>query len=129
MEDEGLQHVILGILTVIEQCLNSEELYWVVNHLPEADTTTLSSTNLTNFGRIQDGFIQSMFNVDQVNTPIIIQMQKILLGGFSQVLSYTVGIFKSEDRMGVVDDAFEALLISLFHLAQLLQGLPEFQEA
>ena len=90
---------------------------------------TLTSTDLTNFGRIQDGFVQSMFNVDQVNTPIIIQMQKILLGGFAQVLSYTVGIFKSEDRMGVVDDACEALLIALFHLAQLLQGLPEFQEA
>ena len=61
-----------------------------------------------------------MFNVDQVNTPIIIQMQKILLGGFAQVLSYTVGIFKSEDRMGVVDDAGEALLNALFHLTQLL---------
>ena len=74
MEDEGLQHVILGLLTLVAQCLNSEELYCVVNYLLKADPMTLSSTNLTNFGRIQDGLVQSMFNVDQVNTPIIIQM-------------------------------------------------------
>lgn len=129
--DEGLHPIALALLSLIAESLNADELYRINTYIFELpDPTALSSTDLKNLARILAGFLRIKFAVDQVdNHPLIIRMQKGLLKAFLQILIYAIANFKSADRVGIVDDAHEAIRLCLSQLYQLLEGPEEFQEA
>ena len=78
LADEGLQPIILVLLSLVSESLNPEDLYCIMRYIFQANAMVLSSTDLRNLATILDGFIRSKF-IEVGNRQLIIGMQKILV--------------------------------------------------
>ena len=85
-----------------------------------ANPKAVSSTILKNIAIIVHAFYSNKIIAGDI--PLLLQMNTRLVQGLVQVFIYVLGIFKRQDPIGVVEDAYQALHIVLFLIDQLLHG-------
>jgi len=92
----------------------------------KANPTALSSTSQKNIANIMYSFYAINFHAGDIQ--LVLDMLKFLVSGLVQMFIYLLALFKSEDRLGVVEDALEALYLVLFLIDQILHGAQQDQE-
>jgi len=102
--EEGFHSTVLCILSIIPTPLKSEQLTCVLEYLMRANPIALSSTDLKNIAVIAHIFYST--KIINGDIPTLLQMSKRLVRGLVQVFINALGIFKSQDRIGIVEDAY-----------------------
>ena len=91
-----------------------------------ANPTALSFTDLKNIAHILHSFYAANFLAGDIQ--LLLCMIDFLVCGLVQMFGFLLGLFKSEDRLGIAEDALEALCLVLFLIDQILHGADMIQE-
>ena len=118
--EECFHSTVLDILSTVSSFINSEHVSCVLEYLEMANPKAVSSTILKNIAIIVHAFYSNKIIAGDI--PLLLQMNTRLVQGLVQVFIYVLGIFKRQDPIGVVEDAYQALHIVLFLIDQLLHG-------
>lgn len=124
--NEVFHSLVLGLLSIESSFLHHHHFTFLLGYLITARPAALFSTNLKIIAYIIYSFYSSNFLRRHIT--LLLDIVKFLVAGLVQIFLYLLDLFSDQDRLGVVEDAREALRLVLSVLDQMLSGEHLVQE-